>query len=293
MTALGKILVIVNLVFALVTGALIVMVNVKWTNWYSHATKLQKQLDLERETTATAQREVEETKKKADEHVQKAGAELNDARTRLAGEQKAHQATRELLVAEQTKYRGSAANTTDAAAELDRRKQEVEQLQQEKADREKKILEIQDQAKAFRDRAVNAELAIRTLQERNSNLLAEREALAKDLERTRAAGSGLVPGRTASAVNPPPEDVRGRVTAAEPDGLLTINLGTDAGITKDHTLYVYRLDPRPDYLGVIRIVDANHREAVARPVSPERRGRIRVGDQVATSIMGTAAINRR
>jgi hypothetical protein len=87
------------------------------------------------------------------------------------------------------------------------------------------------------------------------------------------------------ARNPPPEDIRGRVKAvADKDGLVTINLGSDSGLARDQTLEVYRLKPRPQYLGLVRIVDVRPSEAIGKLIAP-RRTDVRVGDEVASSIL--------
>jgi hypothetical protein len=90
----------------------------------------------------------------------------------------------------------------------------------------------------------------------------------------------------AAPVNPPPDDVRGRVTAVnERDGLVTINLGSDAGLSKGHTLFLYRLKPRPTYLGTLRIDDVKPNEAVGKPfISGAFGARIQKDDEVASKI---------
>jgi hypothetical protein len=59
---------------------------------------------------------------------------------------------------------------------------------------------------------------------------------------------------------------RGNIKAVDQaSGLVTINVGSDYGITKDLTLHVYRLEPVPKYLGQIRIVEVRKDEAVGKP----------------------------
>jgi hypothetical protein len=81
--------------------------------------------------------------------------------------------------------------------------------------------------------------------------------------------------------------VHGRIKSTDATtGYVTLDIGSDAGLSKDNTLDVYRLGADPKYLGTIRIVAVNPHEAVGRPVSAQRRGLIQVGDQVAASILG-------
>jgi len=59
---------------------------------------------------------------------------------------------------------------------------------------------------------------------------------------------------------------RGNIKAIDQSsGLVTINMGSDYGISKDQTLHVYRMEPVPKYLGQIRIVEVRKDEAVAKP----------------------------
>jgi hypothetical protein len=102
--------------------------------------------------------------------------------------------------------------------------------------------------------------------------------MAKELSREKPGGKN-----PPEAKNAPPEGVKGSVTRVdEKSGLLTISVGSDAGLQKGHTLEVYRLKP-PKYLGTIRIVDVSPKEAVAQPVG-KALDAIQVGDEVASKI---------
>jgi hypothetical protein len=86
---------------------------------------------------------------------------------------------------------------------------------------------------------------------------------------------------------PPPEDVEGLVTDADPSGLLKINVGADAGLQKGHTLELFRLGGRAEggqYLGTVRVIDVSPTAAVCQPV-----GKLRVpaekGDHVASRLI--------
>ena len=84
--------------------------------------------------------------------------------------------------------------------------------------------------------------------------------------------------------NPPPEDIKGSIKAvADKDGLVTINLGSDSGLARDHTLEVYRTKPNPQYVGMVRILDVRPNEAVGKLTL--RRSTVQVGDEVASEII--------
>jgi hypothetical protein len=91
--------------------------------------------------------------------------------------------------------------------------------------------------------------------------------------------------------NPPQDNVEGKVLRVdEKTGLLTLSVGSDAGVKQGHTLKVFRIDPdvpaNSKYLGVVEVVEVTARTAVARVrTPPPSRLPLRAGDQVATSIL--------
>jgi hypothetical protein len=89
------------------------------------------------------------------------------------------------------------------------------------------------------------------------------------------------------ARNPPPAEVKGSVKAVDSaSGLLTVTIGSDAGLAKGHTLEIYRLGTvktGPKYVGTIRILDVRPNEAVAKPVG-RLHDAIQTGDSVASKI---------
>src|SRR5258708_38018323 len=86
---------------------------------------------------------------------------------------------------------------------------------------------------------------------------------------------------------PRPEATEGiRKTSEAKSGLATVSIGSDAGFSKGTSLYLYRLSPKPLFLGELKIVEVNHHEAVGRPVMAQRGGQLQPGDIVASQIMG-------
>jgi hypothetical protein len=71
--------------------------------------------------------------------------------------------------------------------------------------------------------------------------------------------------------------------------LIKISIGSDAGLTKGHTLEVFRLSAvatQSKYLGTVRILEVTPNEAVAQPVKPLSDKPI-AGDRVASRILGS------
>jgi len=79
--------------------------------------------------------------------------------------------------------------------------------------------------------------------------------------------------------------MHGYIKAADAiSGMVTINLGSDAGLNRGNTLEVYRLAPARTYLGLVRILDVRPNEAVGKFVL--RFGTVAVGDEAASDILG-------
>jgi hypothetical protein len=81
-----------------------------------------------------------------------------------------------------------------------------------------------------------------------------------------------------------PATVQGIVKAIdEKSGLVSISVGSDAGVTKGQKLHVYQLEPSGEYRGIIRVEDVRNTEAVGKPVGKPRTA-IKVGDKVSDRI---------
>jgi hypothetical protein len=85
--------------------------------------------------------------------------------------------------------------------------------------------------------------------------------------------------------NPPAQDVEGVVKKIDQTGLVTISIGSDAGLAKGHTLEIYRLNPAK-YLGTVRILEVNPSESVGRLDSKATLAPVQVGDRAASRIQG-------
>lgn len=142
----------------------------------------------------------------------------------------------------------------------------------------------------LRDQATVAQIGERTALERASRVEKQLQQMAKDMARMRANGASLT--ARAGGRNPPPENVEGLVKDTDTRGgtvLMTLSIGSDAGLAKGHTLELFRLNPavpsQSKYLGTVRIVEAEAHQSVAQPVGrlstlPQR------GDRVASRIGG-------
>ena len=95
------------------------------------------------------------------------------------------------------------------------------------------------------------------------------------------------PQSSAPERNPPAVFVKGTIERVDTrDGLVEVSIGGDDGLKKNHTLEVFRLSPKAEYLGTLRLVEVYHHKAVGRlqQNAIANRSPVRPGDQVASSL---------
>jgi hypothetical protein len=142
------------------------------------------------------------------------------------------------------------------------------------------VKRLREEVTRLRDKATNAEVEIKLLQDRNKRLEERIRELEKEVERLRKKDGAPAAG----AGNAPPEKVEGLVKAVDAkSGLVTITIGSDAGLQKGHKLDVYRLKPTPIYLGQIEIIDVTAARAVAKILGKDRDA-IEAGDSVSSGV---------
>jgi hypothetical protein len=281
MTTLGKILVIVNLVFSLVTVFLIAMAYQARTNWNLGFEKLKKNYLVSEVNVKATMEELKLAKKAGDDEAARLQKEITKLNTTIADLTKANDNAEVARRAELEKAKAQQSNTDAATAELQQRRDEVKQLQQHVAQRDQKLLDLEVQRKDILDRYIRADIAARSSHQRNKELMEQIERLAQEVDRLKlgSAVAGTVERR-------PPEDAKGLVKEIDAkSGLVTISIGSDAGLAKGHVLECYRLKPEARYLGKLRILEVDHHEAVGRLVSGQRLHPLQSGDTVATNIL--------
>lgn len=291
MTAVGKILVFLNLVFSLVVGAFVVMIYLARTHWVDEYKKLERRNEVLAADARTYQSEMQKAQTDAADQIAKKDAELKNAQQDL-------DAANRVIVQQRADLSNSKSNnerTTNLSSaqnsEVNKRQEDVTQLRtalQKERDANNTLVK---QNVELRDQATVAQIERRTVQEQNGRMEKQLQQMAKDMARMRANGGSTTMAR-AGGKNPPPENVEGLVKNTDSrDGvvLMTLTIGSDAGLTKGHTLELFRLNPatpaQSKYLGTVRILEAEAHQAVAQPIgrlsSPPQRG-----DRVASRILG-------
>jgi len=285
MSGVGKILVFVNLLFSVVVGAFIIMVYVARTNWVATYHELENRYKAQSAELETFRTDAQAARDQGSKDVTTAQAELKKIKDDLAVKEGQLKALTDQLTAEKEKTTTGTASTVAVQEESLRRTEEMKRLDvQIKTLTDQRNASLIEQNK-LRDRSIAVEIENKTLKDRNNQMALQLENMGKDNIRLRNLG-GASGGGTMTAKNPPLENIEGIVTKTDTQsGLLTLSIGSDAGLTKGHTLEIFRLSPNK-YLGTVRIVDVTAHEAVARPTSRPTTP-IQQGDRVASKILGS------
>ncbi|MBM4070336.1 MAG: hypothetical protein FJ271_15480 [Planctomycetes bacterium] len=289
MNIVGKILVLLNLVFAVATGGFLAVDFATRTNWKTYAEGIKREMDVgQAQSKASTLTNVDLnrsiTKLKLDIETERQLRKDDEIQYKVQieeGKSKLEEANLKLKDADLTGQQVLAA-----AARL---RKETQDLLVTIKKREEEILDMQKKNKDLRVFAALKDRENQTLQERNEKLLNDYQALLrqklegeKGVEATATVADGNRP-------NPPSVNVKGvidRIDTKDPT-LVEISLGSDQGLKKYNTLEVFRLNPRPEYLGTIRVVDVYNHKSVARMMRTPyaaARGPLRPGDHVASKI---------
>jgi hypothetical protein len=288
MTVVGKILVFLNLLLSVVVGGFVTVVYASRTHWVHEFNKLQDNYGIALASEQAYKKEVEKAQSERDGRVEAAEAREKKALADLDTlKRKNDELTNDL--ARLNRAHSSGAVTTEVAQkEVERRQAEFETLRSALNAERKSNVQLTLEKQQLLDRAVSDEIQVRSLKDTNGRLEQGLQELTKELARARQAGAAGSVVR-ASGKNPPPDNVEGLIKTADPSGLVTITIGSDAGLSKGQTLEVFRLSPVPNqskYLGTIRILEVTPQQAVGQPT-----GRMaappRPGDRVASQILGS------
>jgi hypothetical protein len=276
MNLLGKILTV--LIFILSIGFMFSSFFVYAThrNWQEEAAKLESEKASVQEQNTQLTRSID--------NLRKSLAAERAARTMaLASLETRAQSAEQQLAEEITQRRGLQESERQAIqalagaqSTLGNLKQEVDDLRsavrEAEADRDRMFQEVVQ----LKVKEQEAEGVRRRLQARNEDVV---DQLSKATVVLRSAG--LTVDSPLTNVPPPLE---GQVVEVDNDnGLVTVSLGEDEGLKRNHTLDISR---RGQYLGRIRVIRTASDRSVGKVMDGFRRGAIRVGDRVQTKVRG-------
>ena len=288
MTVFGKLLVFMNLLFSVITGALIVFVFTTRANWVAAYNDAKVKAESAERAYKSERAAHENDLKQKDA----ASAGLVNENTQLKAQILASQAdAQRALEAAAKQVQVTTAALTDAQrqlAELEQIKVERDLIAKEKDALRQLIVKIQGELDKQREVAVQSVLQARNMEQKAFNLLKQVEELTirnRDLE-AQGVGTGTSSGAATSilegTLKSAPPGVRGRVTAVGTTGtsLAQVNIGSDSGLSSGNVLIVYR---GADYLGDLTLTKVDPKESVGKFTPSKRTSTIQKDDLVTTS----------
>jgi len=288
MNTMGKILVIINFLFALVIGGFMVIDFARRTNWKAAYENAESQLRIAHNNTDT----LAESNRKQLADINKLTAALNSQEKKAKARE--DDLSKRILAEQGEKSKAEQMNNLlklqldDAHGENKRRTEEIANLGKAIKSRDQTIVRLEDEKEKLQTAAISAQSNQANAQERSNALLAQVRAQQKELARLSNSAGAMLPGKGASASRPPLTYVKGMVEKIYPkdNSLVQLSVGSDQGLADGNTLFVYRLKPKAEYLGTLVIVDTHPHKAVARllPSEGTRRVELRVGDEVASKL---------
>lgn len=292
MTVIGKILTILVFFLSLVFMGFAITINrlnkdpQSGKNWYDVA-------ELRRKEVESAYKDVEA--KNAD--LLDREAKINELASALETEKgnrkkdvEAAKNAEKLAVQEAANISRQFENAQNLAKrhqeELLLRQKDVLSLRDDLQKREAEIADVRADITRARNQAIQSDVAAKSFKDRLEQLERTYQELVRTVE-TRDAVAAGPKGKAEErlTLKPPAEEVKGLVRGVSGDGnLIEITIGSDDGIGLNNTLEVYRLQPKPEYLGVIRIIDVRPDRAVGKVETKQYRGKIKANDVVSSKI---------
>jgi hypothetical protein len=288
MTAVGKILVFVNLLFSLVVAGLLIMFHVAQTNWRDAVLKWQRSYDVVAAESETYKVELAQATTKYQKDLADLDGKLKDEQKKSQDAETRVAQLKKDFDAEKARWgKDFDPPLTASGAELQRNTDEKQGLAKRTEADQERIGILLAENRDLRASKTAAEIEARSSNRRAQELEEKVQELAKEVVKAKSGGGSAAPGSRVAAKNPPPENVEGLITRTDPaTGLVVLSIGSDAGLQQGHTLEVFRLRPTAKYLGTIQIMDVRPNEAVGKPMT-KMLGPIQQGDRVAAKILGS------
>ena len=289
MTLVGKILVIVIMACSLLFLGFSTVVFTTATNWKDATAKQKEEVTKIQGKLSTLTADVEDAKKTVETAKAEKDKKLESFNLEIANKEK--------------EIAQALSELTQARTSLEKAQENANLAIKEQVDRTGEVTQLRSQNEAIRTQADEFKLSKTSLQEQVRTLERQLDTAKQNnsdlLERTAVMGSFLrskgftdnvmILRGQIKGVAPPP-DVEGVITRVQGDGKrVEISIGSDDGLIVGHELSVYRLKPKVDYIGKIRIILVEPDKAVGEVVG----GKTYLGKKLEEGDNVTATIRAR
>ncbi len=281
MTFVGRILVIAIMAFAILFLGVSTVVFTTEKNWKEAKEKETKKVGELQKKLTDAQAEITGVKKSLDEAKGTHQTEMKTAQDKIAAleadiKSQSDQATKAntaLGVAEQ--------NAKIALQEATSYKEESDKLRSQKADVEKQANEYKLRQTELNDKIRELARVLDTAK-KNADDLRKRNGSLSTALRSHGLSDDV---SQYTALEAPPE-VEGEIKRVDRmNKKVELTIGSDDGLVVGHELYLFRVKPRPEFIGKIKITSVDPDQAVGQVVGTTVQGKkIQEGDIVSSTI---------
>ncbi len=282
MTYVGKILVIVIMIFAIGFLFLSTMIFMTERDWKKEVDRLKG--EQSKLTGALTEQKGIKTQLENDLiAAEKARAgQVKDLEAQIANLNQETTTRQTEITAQRKEIETSLQSTSSAQQQAEAKDAETSKIREQ-------LRAIQNEANAYKLQQMELKDKIRELElekeaaERNNKKLRDDNLTYQEI--IRSNGLNADPGYYQRRDRPLPV-VDGEILKADNQNRrYQISVGKDDGIEPPDELYVYRTKPKPEYLGVLRVQIADSDQAVATLVGSTVQGKkIQEGDIVSTTI---------
>jgi len=281
MTLVGRILVLVIAALALVFLGVSTVVFTTAQNWKEAKNAETKKVNDLQGKTRDLTAQIEDVKKKFTEAQASHKTTLKQQEDVVAGlEAKIKQAQEEITTSRgalETAQQNAKLALEDSSA----RKQETDLLRDQKSAVEKQANEFKIRQTELNDQIRELTRMLETATN-NANDLRDRVARFSSLLRKHGLSDDIAGIKGLES----PPTVQGEVSRVDAQNrTLEITIGSDDGLVPGHQLYLYRLKPEAEYLGMVTVISVDPDQSVARVIDKTINGKkIKEGDIVSSTI---------
>ena len=281
MTFVGKILVILIMAFSLVFLGVSTVVFSTATNWKTKSEAQKAELAKVSSKNSDLDARVKDAQSKLDSAKAEHAKLVADRENRIKDLEKKSKDSDDQATAARSQLELAQQNAKVALAEATARKTETDILNGT-------LNSAQDQANLFNKQNIDLTDRIRILERQKATA----EQNAKDLRNSNAKlmafvrGKGLNPGNLdALDPNSVAPQVEGRVKEVNAKNTsVEITIGSNDGLSVNQEFFLFRTEPRPEYLGKVKIVATYPEKAVADVIGTTvNRKKIQEGDIVSST----------
>ena len=285
MNLVGKILTGLIALFSIVFMTLVLMVYATHKNWRAHAEAVEKQRDQQQKDNTDLKTKLDQLKKQSDEDKAAADNAVLALRQwnksleqRDADQAKEVANQRTELDKRYATVDIALKNNSDLIAQVyggkDKDGKDHKGLRAELAEEQKQREAWLKRGIALQDQVQALQNVLGTLKVQNTVLLADAVKYRDILKLNNMSLNPETYGKVA------PAGLKGRVTTVGANGLVEIDVGSDAGLRPGQHLQVSR---GSSYLGKLEVVETKPQVAVCRILPEFRRGPIQRDDYVVAS----------